>query len=168
MEPDTFSLLVPGEQYVIAPSGIGYRPARADMPQRFVLPVDSALYIERLAFSRIDGDPVFVVQETDNEGAKGFVVRLDSATLTQRWMASIPGFNVGFALRDGQYLYVTCIGFVGKLDMNTGKYAWRHDDLYTTEKFNDFDRPRLRGDIVEFPAGNRVLRVERQNGRRLP
>jgi len=165
-EPDTFSLLVPGEQYVIAPSGTAYRRAKPDTPQRFVLPVDTALFIERLAFTRIEGDPVFVIQETDNESAAGFVVRLDSASLMRRWMAGIPGFNIGFALREGRYLYVTCIGFIGKLDLSTGKYVWRHDDLYATEKFNNFDRPRIRGDTVEFPAGGRILRVERQTGRR--
>lgn len=164
-EPDTFSVTVGNEQYVIAPSGAGERRIGSSRHQ-LALPVEPGLFIERLAFTRIDGDPFFLVQETDQEGAGGFVVRLDSMTLKQKWKTYVPGFNIGIALRDGQYLYLTCIGFVGKLNTSNGQYAWRHDDLYATEKFNSFEAPRLRGDTVEFPSDGRTIRVDRETGRR--
>jgi hypothetical protein len=119
-----------------------------------------------LAFTRVDGDPVFVVQETDNEVGAGFVIRLDSLSLTQKWTAHVPGFNIGFPLLDGHDLYVTCIGFVGKLSLENGQYSWRFDDLYATEKFTAFDRPRIKGDTVDFPSGSRAVRVHRASGQR--
>lgn len=165
--PDTFSFVAGGERYVIAPSGTGQRRTASNIPRPFVLPVDTDLYIELLGFTRVDGDPVFLVVETDEESGAGFVVRLDSMSLAQKWKAKVPGFDLGYALRDGQYLYMTGIGSVGKLDVNSGQYAWRHDGLYAREKFNNFERPLVRGDTVEFPAGKRTLRVERQTGRRI-
>jgi hypothetical protein len=165
-QPDSFSFRVPGEWYLVGPFGAGHRLV-SDLGSMLFLPVEPGLFIERLAFTRVDGDPVFVIQATDNEAGVGIVVRLDSLNLTRRWRADIPGFNVGFALRDGHHLYVSCIGFVGKLDLNSGRYVWRHDDLYATEQFNNFDRPRINGDAVEFPAGDRTFRVDRKTGRRL-
>ena len=168
MEPDTFSFLADGQRYLVDPEGHAMRLTAAQTLQRFALSLDTGMHVERLGFTRVQGDPVFLYQQTDNEGASGFVARFDAITLHPKWAVRVPGFNVGFALVDGADLYVTCIGFVGKLDLFTGKYSWRHDNLYQTEGFNDFGRPRLIGDTVEVPAnGRRLFVADRGTGRRI-
>jgi hypothetical protein len=168
MEPDTFSLLVDHERYVVDPHGKALRLSVAQSAQMFALPLDTGLHIERLGFMRFQTDPVLLYQQTDNEGASGWVARFDSAGLQLRWSVRVPGFNVGYALLDGSGLYVTCFGFVGKLDLATGTYIWRHDDLYKTEGFNFFERPQLRGDTVAIAAnGGRMFLAERRTGRRI-
>lgn len=165
MEPEPFVFLVGAERYQLQPDGQGVRVVGTDaMP--FAIPVDTGLHLERLTFTRFDDDPVFLYQITDNEVGTSRVARLDNASLRVKWVSKVPGFNLGYALRDGSHLYVTCIGFVGKLDLTDGRYLWRHDNLYQTERFNDFRPPRLAGDTVFFPAGRRRLPVDRQTGRR--
>jgi len=167
MEPDTFSFLVDRERYLIDPEGRALPLTAAHTLQHFALALDTGMHVERLSFTHVQGDPVFLYQQTDNEGASGFIARFDAATLQLKWVVRVPGFNVGFALLNGPDLYVTCFGFVGKLDLSTGKYTWRHDNLYQTEGYNDFGRPRLIGDSVEIPAnGGRLFVAERGTGRR--
>jgi hypothetical protein len=167
-EPDTFSFLADGERYLVDPEGRALRLTAAQTIQRFALPLDTGMHVERLGFTRFQGDPVFLYQQTDNEGASGFVARFNANTFQRKWLVRVPGFSVGFALLEDADLYLTCIGFVGKLDLSTGKYAWRHDNLYQTEGFNNFGRPRVSGDTVAIPAnGGRLFVAERRTGRRI-
>ncbi len=60
----------------------------------------------------------------------------------------MPGFNVGEGLVEDDHLYLTAFGFVGKLNVLTCQYAWRHTnlydegrDLYGDGRFNSFKRP---------------------------
>ena len=167
MEPDIFSFFVERERYLVEPEGQAFHLTAAEALQRFALPLDSGMHIERLSFIRFKGDPVFVYEQTDNEGGSGFVARLDATTTQLKWAVRVPGFNVSFALLDDSDLYVTCIGFVGKLDLSAGKYAWRHDNLYETERFNDFGRPRLSGGTITIPANGRLFVADRRTGRRI-
>jgi len=71
-------------------------------------------------------------------------------------------------LRDSSALYVTCIGFVGKIDLESGTFMWKYDNLYSHGAFNDFRTPRIAGDSVIFDSngGHRFV-VDRRDGRRL-
>ena len=168
MEPDTFSFIVDHERYLVRPHGDAFRLSDGQSVQGFALPLDTGLYIERLGFMRFQADPVFLYQQTDNEGASGWVARLDAAGLKVKWSVRVPGFNFGYAFLHGSDLYVACFGFVGKLDLSTGTYIWRHDNLYQTEGFNAFERPQLRGDTVAIAAdGGRMFLADWRTGRRI-
>jgi hypothetical protein len=165
---DTFLFESEGERYLVECRGLVTRHTSKGGIRSFGLPLDLQAYIEMLSFMRFEGDPVFVYQQTDGDGANGLVVRLDSVTLEPKWTARIPAFNLGVALRNYSDLYVTGIGFVGRLNLTTGEYLWRHDDLYHTEGFNSFGPPRLVGDMLEIDAnGERTFVVDWRTGRRV-
>jgi hypothetical protein len=114
-------------------------------------------------------------QETDMEGATSFVTRLDPKTNTQKWTASIPAFSLGQPVMEDRYAYVTCIGFVGKLDLENGGYAWKHDQLYDQESyaFNSFEEPLVLEKQVVFPGVNGRSRqidsliIDKESGQRI-
>jgi hypothetical protein len=125
-------------------------------------------FIERLAIGWVGPDPLFIYQVTDREGAGGFAARLDSRTLRLKWSARLPGFNVGVALLDESAAYVTCFGFVGKMDLQTGRYLWRREGLYESDSLNYFAAPELVGDTLLLRANEgKTLRLDRRSGRRL-
>ncbi|HEX8116156.1 MAG TPA: hypothetical protein VF521_02680, partial [Pyrinomonadaceae bacterium] len=86
-----------------------------------------------------------------------------------------PAGGVGQPLRAGRDLYVTGEGFVGKLELDTGEYAWLLDDLEVehgneSKTLHTFDEPELDGDAVLFrerPVYNprRTLVVNRKTGK---
>lgn len=66
---------------------------------------------------------------------------------------------------------MTALRFVGKVNLRSGSYAWRHGDLQHEGAFDAFDAPRVDGDAVVFPArrpsGARAMAVtvDKQTGR---
>ena len=82
---------------------------------------------------------------------------------------------MGRPLRDGHDLYVTGAGFVGKLDLRTGEYAWQFGGLEDVrgaepKPLNAFDQPELDGDAVLFrerPVYNprRTLVINKKSGK---
>ena len=74
---------------------------------------------------------------------------------------------------EGRYAYLTAIGFVGKVDLTSGAYVWRHDKLYRRDgAFNSFELPEIQGDKVLFresvDVGQRqpeVIRVRKSSGK---
>jgi hypothetical protein len=77
-----------------------------------------------------------------------------------KWKRSIPAFNVGQALIEEDHAYVTAVGFVGKVNLMSGTFAWKHDKLYTNglrnddsygdSNFTSFELPKVEGDLVLF------------------
>jgi hypothetical protein len=69
------------------------------------------------------GDLLLIGEITNEESGAGFIVGLDGRTLKTRWRRAIPVFNVGQGLVDGKYAYVTGLGFIGKVHLNSGSYV---------------------------------------------
>lgn len=79
-------------------------------------------------------------------------------------------------MRSGATLYVTAIGFVGKLDLNSGRFAWKNAELARPGgMYTYFDRPRIEGGRVvfagkpqdpanPFPDESKVLLVDDRTG----
>ncbi|MDT5295384.1 MAG: hypothetical protein QOJ76_2264 [Acidobacteriota bacterium] len=153
----TFEFETSGFSYHIAANGNGRR-TRDDKTRRFNLRLEGGDYIETLYFSEYAGDLLLACGVTDGESGAGFVVRLEQPSMRARWKQHVPTFNPGEPLREGRYLYVTAVGFIAKLDLETGEYAWKHDGLNDTREgasksFTTFDTPEIRGDTVLFKDG---------------
>jgi hypothetical protein len=90
--------------------------------------------------------------DTDGEDGVSFIELLDRKTGESIFWSHIPGFNLGQPIVVGGKSYVTTIGFVGKIDLLTGKYDWQYDDLYDHQKysFNSFDSISVDNDTVQF------------------
>jgi hypothetical protein len=91
-----------------------------------------------------------------------------------KWKRPIPGFNIGQGLIDGDYAYVTCIGFIAKVNLKNGAFMWRHDNLYQrgSGAFNSFELPEVDGNVVIFrestdylPKKKATIRVQRDTGK---
>ncbi len=133
--------------------------------RRFRLTFDDAQdAITQLSYRQIGTDLLLVGELALGDAGAGFVTRIDSRRLQQRWSLWIPAFNVGPTLVDGPVAYVSAIGFVAKVDLDAGHYEWKHDNLYEPDgSFNNFDVPRLEGRNVVFTS----LHADEPDGARL-
>ncbi|MBC7400855.1 MAG: hypothetical protein H7289_13015 [Mucilaginibacter sp.] len=79
--------------------------------------------------------------ETDSESGGSVVESFDTATQKLNWKARAYGFNLGNPVIKTNIAYISTIGFVGKLNLETGKYYWKHENLYDRDiyAFNQFD-----------------------------
>ncbi len=151
-EPQKFEFSIGHATYLILSNGDGVRTDSKGISENFTLPLDARFNVERLDYLDRDGDLIIIYGVTDNDAAGGSVIRIDRIKLKKKWLADVPGFNIGEAVVKHHYLYLSAIGFVGKLDLDSGKYVWRHDGLYKKKPgiFNSFERPIIQGEMVEF------------------
>lgn len=119
-------------------------------------------YIEALKYLTYEGGLIVIYTITDDESGTSFVKRLDGQSLRTHWELPIRGFNAGPPLREGSDLYVSAIGFVGKLDLEEGTYHWSHRGLYRSPSmFNAFGKPEVNEGVVYFPDSRKpALRVK--------
>lgn len=136
----------------------GRQPLAAKLP----LPFDNARhgYVEKLWCGSVGPDLLLMHQSLyfgeDDDFSGGGLVRIARTSGRVLWSVALSG-NVGPPLRQESYLYVTGMGAVGKLDLNSGKFRWRHTGLLRKPGiFVAFERPRLEGANVVFPAINAV------------
>jgi hypothetical protein len=152
-DPEAFEFEMGGFDYHVRRNGNGWRK-KGEMSRRFNLRLDDG-DLGRVYFHDYGGRLLLVCEAGDGEGGWGFVTLLEQPSMRGLWRQHIPAFNVGEPLREGRSLYVTGIGFVGKLDLGTGEFDWQHDGLYDTREgapkhFNSFEKPELAGDTVLF------------------
>lgn len=180
--PDAFEFELDGYSYRVANNGNGRR-VKGDAVRPFNLRLTGQDVIERVQFAEYRGNLLLVCEVSDGETGGGLVLRLEQPSMRARWRAEVPAFNVGPPLRDGGHIYLTGIGFVAKLELETGRFAWRRGNLYQKGgpgTFNAFELPELSGDAVLFreavthdPAKTvtalnhppKTLRVHRKTGK---
>jgi len=116
----------------------------------------------------IDYDDVYLYEDDENyyffftesawgvDGSTSWLQKISKDPLNSIYATNIWGFNLGKPIIHGNFAYVSAIGFVGKIDITNGKYAWKHDSLYNREKaaFTSFQKVIVREETVEFWSEN--------------
>jgi hypothetical protein len=140
--------------------------------RRFNLRLDKGDSLQSAIYhADYQGDVVLICEVSDGESGEGFITKLDGQTLRMKWKQLIPAFNVGQGLIEDDHAYLTAIGFVGKVNLKSGAFAWKHSNLYRHDDFNSFELPRVEGDTVLFkevviydePA--KTVKVEKRSGK---
>ncbi|MDQ3917769.1 MAG: hypothetical protein M3348_04775 [Acidobacteriota bacterium] len=135
--------------YHVSANGNGRREG-GGLVRRFNLRLDGGEEISRVYFSKYAGDLLLVCGVADG-GGRAFVVRLEQPSMRARWKQRVPAYNFA-AAREGDALYVAASGFVGRLNLATGAYLWKHDRPTPDGPplFESFEQPEVRGDTVSF------------------
>ena len=107
------------------------------------------------------GDLLLHSEVSNGPDGAGVLYRIDGKTFKEKWRAPITSFNLSAGLIEGENAYVTAHGFVGKVDLKTGKFIWKHNDLY--RKFT----PDGAFNVIETGKidGNNIIFEELREGR---
>ncbi len=152
--PKEFTFVYDNNTYTIYPDGKGKAKVqqKGKVTHKFSIPLDKGVRIYKVQHLKYEGDLILIYEYKDYESAGGSVTRVDGNTFETRWTLRTWAVNISEPLLNLKYLYVAGIGFVGKIDLDTGRYAWKHTDLYRDPwYYNMFDKPRIEGDRVFFP-----------------
>jgi hypothetical protein len=170
--PKAFEFGLSDFSYHVGANGNGRR--EGGLVRRFNLRLDSGEEITHVYFSKYGGDLLLVCEVAYGDGGRALVIRLEQPSMRARWKQRVPGYNV-VAAREGESLYLAAMGFVGRLNLRSGAYLWRHDGLNRVAAgppaFESFEPPEVRGDTVLFreaaAAGRpaKTLLVNKQTGK---
>ncbi len=162
--------------YEINRTGRAQRRRGQSRPLRFRLDLGGSTELVRVYYAQHKGDLLLLCEDQLGGYGSGFVARFNGATLKQKWRAAIPAFNIANGLIEGSSAYLGAIGFAGKLNLDSGKFVWKHDDFYRKYKedgaFNIFETPTLAGSEVVYvesrhtPSGKpNVIKFNKTSGK---
>ena len=149
---DKWQVQIGSNKYEFNHLGKGKKINAQNRSANFSLPIGKDEIIERKIYLTEYKNDLLALYEISVGGDGGaYIVRFNGTNLKPKWQANVSGFNIGNGLIENQFAYVNAIGFVGKIDLETGKYIWKHDGLYQKYKaFNAFDGISVTGNKVMF------------------
>ena len=147
---DTLILKTDYTSFMISPSGL-FKINDKDSVQ-----LKTDLIIERAYLYETGKDYNVFFTDTDHEGATSWIQKIRKKTLESVYVKHIQGFNLGFPIIYKEFVFVSAIGFIGKINLQTGSYEWRHLNLYDNEKysFNSFDTIIINKPNIEYISKN--------------
>jgi len=153
-QPDSLFLALGQRRLLLLPDG-ALRILDTSRVRTFRLPLpNSGFHVTGLRAFEVGSDLILIPEYSDAESAGGYVLRLALNPIRVRWVSKRFGFNVAPPLPELPFLYVAAFGTVAKLNLNSGMYVWRHDNLYEpkTGAFNVFQQPARDGNSVVFTS----------------
>jgi hypothetical protein len=143
-----------GADYRIDAQGKGSRHgAGGSGAEVIALPTEQAEYLEHVWFLPVEQDLLVLFEVTDGNVGRGNLCRYRSSPWQKRWCQWIPAFNLVAARSEDDSVYVGGIGFLGKVDANSGRFLWQQADLYSKDPaFNVFGVPTEAQKTVSFEA----------------
>ncbi len=116
--------------------------------------------VDRLYYANINDKIVIWYAINDGGSSTTNMICFNNKNNKIAWKQEIPGFNLCRPLYSEKYIYYACIGMVGKVDFETGKIVWSHDDLYINSDklkagFNAFSSIYIESNSIVFVEGNK-------------
>ena len=147
-EPDTMLLTMNDKKYIVTPKGKVFKKDGT-----LFFDIRCEYQIEDIYFYSLDGEIIVIYVDTDMDGAGSSAKRINPDKNTIIWETRIYGFNMGRPVIIDKKAYLSTIAFVGKLNLVTGKYDWKFEDLYKNGKYNSFGEPKFfEDDVVLFTS----------------
>jgi hypothetical protein len=150
--PEFFTLVSGGRSIVVTWNDGGANAPQGNDGKRVRLEIKQGYFVEKLLFAQCDNDLILAYEITNHDQNSSQITRIDGQKMTPVWTTQVPGFNLGIPVMRGSSVYVSAIGMLGKLRVETGEYIWKHDNLYESESysFNAFNPPVFNGTRVIF------------------
>ena len=147
---DTLVLSTSYGNLEISPTGL------LKIGDKAAIQLNTELIVDKAYIHKDSSNYYLFFTDTDHEGATSWIQKINRKSNKSGYTKQIQGFNLGQPIiKDGK-AYVTAIGFIGKIDMLSGNYDWKHYDLYDRTKysFNSFDSISFSKGSVEFTSEN--------------
>jgi hypothetical protein len=162
-----FFLFVSGRQhYTIRSDGLGQVEAPKTFRRRFHLSLGQAGRIVRFYSAEYENDLLFVYEVANENYGWGFVERFNQKTLTAKWRRPLKAVNLGPALVEQNFAYLSGFYLLAKIDLSSGSYIWQQEQFdsdYTPT--TEVLRPNLREERVAFATNDKVIEVDKNTGK---
>ena len=98
--------------------------------------------IQKLYPFILENDIVLIYSFSTHDGESGsFAKRISLKQKEILWKTPIDGFSLATPILLGNYTYISTLGFVGKLNILSGKFEWQFDVFFKNGNFINFNEP---------------------------
>jgi uncharacterized protein YceK len=159
-----------GYSYIIRADGHSQSTAGNDRPRNFQLKLGLNGHLERFYFLEHEADLLMVYEVSDARSAWAYAVRLDQKTLKSKWIKPMSALNIGPALVEAEYGYLTAANLLIKIDLRSGDSMWQQEDLDKQYALSSagFRLPSISMDRVFFQEdveSGKTLEVDKKTGK---
>ncbi|MDQ4120682.1 MAG: hypothetical protein M3209_04450 [Acidobacteriota bacterium] len=151
---EKWNFSIDNNQYEIKKNGKAKRIDEKNRVTNFYINLKDADNLVRIYFAQYKNDLILLCEDEAWDAGGGFIIRLDGKILKPKWREHIPAFNIARGLIEGNSAYLAAIGFAAKINLDTGKYIWKHDNFYRRYKedgaFTVFDVPEIQEETIVF------------------
>jgi hypothetical protein len=136
----------------VAVAGNGTCTANSAPAWKFKLPAEPRDAVFEVVYAMAEGDGIFLLLEfEDSDSGWGRIVRLQRGAPRPAWIHDLQCFNLVAPVRSGHDLFLAGLAFAARLDVRTGRFAWRYIGHYKT---GDMDVPER----LEIYQGRLIVR----------
>ena len=123
-----------------------------------IFDLSTEVYVEDAYLFQSDSILYVFYGETDMLNGTSYLEAHDLKKQALVYITHSPVFNLGQPVIKDQLAYIASFGFVGKVDLLTGDYLWKFEDLYdrNTNDFNAFNAVDFENGQVSFRSHNRI------------
>jgi len=159
-----------GYSYIIRADGHSQSTAGNDRPRNFQLKMGYKGHLENFYFVEHEADLFMIYELSDELSRWGYVVRFDQKTLKPKWIKAVSGLNIGPALIEAEYGYVTAWNLLEKVDLRSGASIWQQKEFEKQYDLSSagFRLPSILGERVFFQEdweGGKTLEVDKTTGK---
>lgn len=99
-----------------------------------------------------ENDYIISWQETTYLGLNSYVMRFSANNSRPSWSINYKAPDPGIPVVSNGCVYLSTLGIISKVNLESGQHEWLHDSLYETTslKYKRFDMPRLYNHTVVF------------------
>ena len=117
-------------------------------------------------FADVIGDLLVVFCELgDVEASSSYAAAYSIPDFKRKWIINnFAGFSL-HVVRKGNFAFVSTVGFAAKLDMRSGKFSWRHKDLYKSRGFNGGKPTIDKGEVKFSNSQGKDLIINEKTGK---
>lgn len=123
---------------------------------------DTTLSIKKVEYSIYGKDLIIIFEIRKGREEWSEVARINFEKRRVEWRIPFGSFNLSTALIQGEYLYGSTLGFVGKVNLKKGEIEWKKEDLWEKYKVNNFEKIVLYKDTLAL-----VGKVYKMNGKKM-
>jgi hypothetical protein len=147
-DEDTLNLSLNNYDFTIYPGGL-LKWGNSDS-----IRLSEDMYVTQSYFYVIENELLLFCEMSDSDNGTSDIFRINLTNKKIKWTSNLNGFNLGQPVIRANYGYITAIGSIGKLDLETGKYDYEKSNLYDreTNSFNNFDTILFRDSKTYFVA----------------
>jgi hypothetical protein len=113
--------------YSLNANGVLTLTSKTSSSRQIKLPIDT--FVVQISLLNHSGD-IFIALETDFAGdGQGFICSVKNNLASVNWCQKIPSFNIR-ASASNDSIWIGALGFVARLNWESGKFYWNHNNLY--------------------------------------
>jgi len=111
--------------------------------------------IKKLFYYNLDNDIILLYEiDADVSGwSKLMRIRYNNNTIKKIFDLEVGHFNLTNGIVEDHFIYFATLGLIAKIDIDTGSFVWKHNDLDKNGQFNSFDDIIIQNDKIYFIEG---------------